>query len=127
MKNHKFFEAKPLTSEGRSQSVASKDQLTLQQIQVQHAIYIDYFFLLVGTQEPPKEQKAAEAEPDQLLYLMKDEQIKNRYRMHKSFVFLDKNAANCFGNKYLISLGYEEGEKEGAEAQDHLILKIWDF
>lgn len=40
--------------------------------------------------------------------MMKDEVIKNKYKLHNSIVFLDKNENNVLNNKYLISLGYDK-------------------
>ena len=39
--------------------------------------------------------------------MMKDGIIKNKYKLHDSIVYFDKNEKNAMGNKYLISLGYD--------------------
>ncbi len=39
---------------------------------------------------------------------MKEMQVKSEFKIHSRIVYLDKNVTNCMGNKYLLSLGYDD-------------------
>ena len=60
---------------------------------------------------------------------MKEMQVKSEFKVHKSVLYLDKNVENLLGNKYLLSLGYDEqiDPNNGAVLQTALVFKVWDF
>jgi hypothetical protein len=39
---------------------------------------------------------------------MKEMQVKSEFKIHNSVVYLDKNVENLYGNKFLLSLGYDD-------------------
>lgn len=79
MKALKFFDSKYLSQNGKQtkeEFALSQEDLTLENISVDHAVHIDYFFLLVGNMKPTKEEQDNDIEPEQLLFLMKDNKVK---------------------------------------------------
>lgn len=59
---------------------------------------------------------------------MKEMQVKSEFKVHRSVLFLDKNVENLMGNKYLLSLGYDDQiDANGQVLQTALVFKIWDF
>jgi hypothetical protein len=44
-------------------------------------------------------------------------------------LYLDKNVENLLGNKYLLSLGYDDqiDPQTGSVLSTALVFKIWDF
>ena len=60
---------------------------------------------------------------------MKEMQVKSEFKVHKSVLYLDKNVDNLLGNKYLLSLGYDEQIDPNTKSvlQTALVFKIWDF
>ncbi len=39
---------------------------------------------------------------------MKEMQVKSEFKIHGSIIYFDKNVENLCGNKFLLSLGYDE-------------------
>lgn len=59
---------------------------------------------------------------------MKDKSVKSEYKLHNQIVYFDKNIENQLGNKYLLSLGYDDRlDQNGQKLETALIFKIWDF
>ena len=60
---------------------------------------------------------------------MKEMHVKSEFKVHKSVLFLDKNVDNLMGNKYLLSLGYDDqvDGQTGQVIQTALVFKVWDF
>jgi hypothetical protein len=56
-------------------------------------------------------------------------QVKFEFKVHRSVLFLDKNVDNLLGNKYLLSLGYDDqiDPTNGSVLSTALVFKIWDF
>jgi hypothetical protein len=67
-------------------------------------------------------------DPNQYLFLVKEMQVKSEFKIHRSVVYLDKNIQNVMGNKYLLSLGYDDRkDSSGNVVETALVFKIWDF
>ena len=60
---------------------------------------------------------------------MKEMQVKSEFKIHRSVLFLDKNVDNFIGNKFLLSLGYDDNidMNTGNVGETVLVFKIWDF
>ena len=59
---------------------------------------------------------------------MKEMKVKSEFKVHNSIVYLDKNVENPVGNKFLLSLGYDEYvEPTTNENKNLLLFKVWDF
>ena len=60
---------------------------------------------------------------------MKEMQVKSEFKIHRSVLFLDKNVDNFMGNKFLLSLGYDDNidMNTGNVGETVLVFKIWDF
>ena len=71
-------------------------------------LYLDYFFLLMGLKGELTPDRQNFADTTQYLFLMKDKSVKAEYKLHNSIVYFDKNVENQLGNKYLLSLGYDD-------------------
>lgn len=89
---------------------------------------MDYFFLFMGmnAQKNPDESLV---DPYQYLFLMKEMQVKSEFKIHSSVLFLDKNVDNFMGNKFLLSLGYDQNVdmNTGTVGDTFLVFKIWEF
>lgn len=81
---------------------------SLNDIEVLRMLYLDYFFLFLGFNGAKAVDGVTLQDPTQYLFLMKDMQVKSEFKIHRSVVFLDKNVDNPMGNKYLLSLGYDD-------------------
>ena len=92
-------------------------------------LYLDYFFLFMGMNSKMDSTGAALQDPNQYLFLMKEMQVKSEFKIHRSVLFLDKNVDNFMGNKFLLSLGYDDSvdANTGNVLETHLVFKIWDF
>jgi len=66
---------------------------------------------------------------NQYLFLMKEMQVKSEFKIHRAVVYLDKNVQNVMGNKYLLSLGYDDriDPNTGQITETALVFKLWDF
>ena len=60
---------------------------------------------------------------------MKEMQVKSEFKVHRRVLFLDKNVDNAMGNKFLLSLGYDDNVDvaTGNVGETILVFKIWDF
>ena len=101
---------------------------TLNDIMVLRMLYLDYFFLFMGMNAEQNPDQTL-VDPNQYLFLMKEMQVKSEFKIHESVLFLDKNVDNFMGNKFLLSLGYDQNydPTTGQPADKHLVFKIWDF
>lgn len=90
-------------------------------------LYLDYFFLFMGMNAEPTPDGTAFADPTQYLFLMKDQSVKSKFKLHTEIVFFDKNVDNMMGNKYLLSLGYDDKIEGGKKMESALVFKIWEF
>lgn len=54
-------------------------------------------------------------------------QVKSEFKIHTRVVYLDKNVQNVMGNKYLLSLGYDDQLDANGKVETALVFKIWDF
>jgi hypothetical protein len=70
-------------------------------------MYLDYFFLFFVINGASIVQ-GKQNDESQYLFLMKEMQVKSEFKIHGSVVYLDKNVENLCGNKFLLSLGYDE-------------------
>jgi len=70
-------------------------------------MYLDYFFLFLGINGASTVQ-GKQNDESHYLFLMKEMQVKSEFKIHGSVVYLDKNVENLCGNKFLLSLGYDE-------------------
>ena len=102
---------------------------SLNDIMVLRMLYLDYFFLFMGMNSKMDSTGAALQDPNQYLFLMKEMQVKSEFKIHRSVLFLDKNVDNFMGNKFLLSLGYDDSvdANTGNVLETHLVFKIWDF
>ena len=63
---------------------------------------------------------------------MKDNKVVSEYRLHHQVLFLQKSVNNQMGNKYILSMGYDQLDEPTeanafSDGKRHLVLKIWDF
>ena len=59
---------------------------------------------------------------------MKDKSVRQEYKLHNRIVYFDKNVENQLGNKYLLSLGYDDKiDQAGQKQETALVFKIWEF
>lgn len=70
-------------------------------------MYLDYFFLFLGVNGASTPQ-GKQNDENHYLFLMKEMQVKSEFKIHGNVVFLDKNVENLYGNKFLLSLGYDD-------------------
>lgn len=131
MRKQKFFDSKQLPSGEESQPGAPMmdfKRKTLNDIMVLRMLYLDYFFLFMGM-NAQKAPDGSLADPNQYLFLMKEMQVKSEFKVHRSVLFLDKNVENAMGNKFLLSLGYDDNvdPMSGNVQETILVFKIWDF
>jgi hypothetical protein len=70
-------------------------------------MYLDYFFLFLGINGASTPQ-GKQNDESHYLFLMKEMQVKSEFKIHGSVVYLDKNVENLYGNKFLLSLGYDD-------------------
>lgn len=89
---------------------------------------MDYFFLFMGM-NAHKNPDESLVDPNQYLFLMKEMQVKSEFKIHSSVLFLDKNVDNFMGNKFLLSLGYDQNVdmNTGTVSDTYLVFKIWEF
>lgn len=108
---------------------ADPKRKTLNDIMVLRMLYLDYFFLFMGMNAHKTPDGQALADPNQYLFLMKEMQVKSEFKVHRSVLFLDKNVENAMGNKFLLSLGYDDNVDAvtGNVGETILVFKIWDF
>lgn len=110
-------------AKGASEVVASKER-TIQDVNVIHMIYLDMFFLFLGTPVP----KAGEqAYPIEYFYLTKNLSIKSEFRIHTQTFYVDKFISYQKGMKLLISMGRDISNTSGQPEDLGWIVKIWDF
>lgn len=102
---------------------------TLNDIMVLRMLYLDYFFLFMGMNAAKTPDQTQLADPNQYLFLMKEMQVKSEFKVHRSVLFLDKNVDNVMGQKFLLSLGYDDNvdAATGNVGEAILVFKIWDF
>ena len=132
MRKQKFFDSKQLASgEEPLQPGGYTDskRKSLNDIMVLRMLYLDYFFLFMGMNAQKTADGTALADPNQYLFLMKEMQVKSEFQVHRSVLFLDKNVENVMGNKFLLSLGYDDciDPQSGTISDTILVFKIWDF
>jgi hypothetical protein len=108
MRKQKFFEQKPLSGSDTSSMDFDQSKKSLNDIMVLRMLYLDYFFLFLGMNAKTNAEGSALQDPQQYLFLMKEMQVKSEFKVHKSVLYLDKNVENLLGNKYLLSLGYDD-------------------
>ena len=131
MRKQKFFDSKQLPSgeEPMQPGSFAARRKTLNDIMVLRMLYLDYFFLFMGMNAEKTPDGQALADPTQYLFLMKEMQVKSEFKVHRSVLFLDKNVENAMGNKFLLSLGYDDNVDvaTGNVGETILVFKIWDF
>ena len=105
---------------------ASRER-TVQDVNVIHMIYLDMFFLFLGTPAPmPGETPMAY--PIEYFYLTKNMQIKSEFRIHSQTHYVDKFISYQKGMKLLISMGRDVQALPTGTTEDlGWIVKIWDF
>jgi hypothetical protein len=83
--------------------VAGTGEKTIQDITVIHMIYLDMFFLFLGTPTPkPGETPQM---PVEYFYLTKNLSIKAEFKIHSQTLYVDKFISYKKGMKLLISMG----------------------
>jgi hypothetical protein len=129
MRKQKFFESKTLSGSEPSGMDFDQSKKSLNDIMVLRMLYLDYFFLFLGMNAETTADGTALKDPQQYLFLMKEMQVKSTFKVHRSVLYLDKNVENLMGNKYLLSLGYDDqiDSNSGSVVQTALVFKIWDF
>lgn len=131
MRKQKFFESETIVGKEDQKQNSSmqfeKKSKSLNDLLVLRMIFLDHFFLFMGMNN----EKAADGtilNQDQYLFLMKGDQVKIEYKIHKSVLFLEKNIDNFLKNKYIVSLGIDEfNDPSQGKQESALVLKIWDF
>ena len=86
-------------------------------------IYLDMFFLFLGC------DKGKIGEPhSESLYLTKNLQIKQEFKIHNETFYVDKFINYQKGMKVLISMGKDLFLNELGKEEDRcFIIKVWDF
>ena len=85
-----------------------KSSKSLHDLHVMRMLFLDHFFLFMGMNGQLNAEGTNLLDQNQYLFMMKGNQVKCEYKLHKSVVFLDKNIDNKFKSKFLLSLGYDE-------------------
>jgi len=99
---------------------------TIQDITVIHMIYLDMFFLFLGSPTP----KPGEAPvPIEYFYLTKNLSVKQEFRIHTQTHYVDKFISYQKGMKLLISMGRDVVQNPATGQVDDYgyVVKVWDF
>lgn len=109
---------------------ARPGERTIQDVNVIHMIYLDMFFLFLGTPVMPTPQPGETPQyATEYFYLTKNLQIKQEFKIHTQTVYVDKFISYQKGMKLLISLGHDYAYNQATQTVEDLgwIVKIWDF
>ena len=133
MRKQKFFESEVIVGKEDPKQMSSmafeQGAKSLNDLLVLRMLFLDHFFLFMGMNAAKTADGSKFVDPNQYLFLMKGNQVKTEFKIHRSVLFLDKNVDNFMKNKYILSLGYDDllDPQTGSPVETALVFKIWDF